>query len=379
MQGLVSSKFLALKNYLSADAAATVLLLLASLAAVFLANSNYAQTYSHWVHILHFGVNDGLMAVFFLLMGLEIKREFVAGSLDHIRSAALPVFAAIGGIVVPAVVFLLFNMGQPAFFKGWAIPTATDIAFAMAALAVFGRYLDSSLKVILLSIAIIDDLAAIVIIALFYTATINTQWLLLALVPLLLMMGCNTKGVTALWVYVILGFFLWVCFLQSGIHATLAGVLTAFAVPMFKRGGTGHSPVKTLQHALHGPVGFVVLPLFGFVNAGVSLAGFGSNVLSPLTLGVAFGLFVGKPIGVLGGAWLGEKLGLAKRLYGLTWANFWIVAHLCGIGFTMSLFIGGLAFATEPSSMDHVRIGVILGSVLSFVTAWVLYLRLKPH
>ena len=309
-------------------------------------------------------INDGLMALFFFLIGLEVKREIVTGQLQSWKQASLPVFAAVGGMVIPALVFVAINAGSPDNIRGWAIPAATDIAFALGLLALLGSRVPVALKALLLAIAIIDDIGAIAIIALFYTENMNVGALALALVPAAGMLLLNRAGVARTIPYFLLGAFLWVCVLKSGVHATLAGVVTAMFVPI----ATGdEQPLERLEHALHPWVAFMILPIFAFANAGVSFAGAGLEALfAPLSLGIAAGLVVGKQIGVFGACWLAAKTKLASMPPEVTWRHIYGLSCLAGIGFTMSLFIGGLAFI-DPDQIDAVKMGVLVGSLISAV------------
>ncbi len=309
------------------------------------------------------------MAVFFLLVGLEIKREFLDGQLATWRRRVLPGIAAAGGMIAPAAIYLALNANAPENLDGWAIPTATDIAFALGVLALLGSRVPVSLKIFVTAIAIIDDLGAVAIIAVFYTAELSLLWLGLAAVVLAVLAGFNRNGIEVLAPYLILGAILWFFVLQSGVHATLAGVALAVTIPL--RRSPGHpddtkSPLHNLEHALHPWVAFAIVPLFGFANAGVSLSGMSwSILLAPLPLGIAGGLFLGKQIGVFGATYAAVKLKLADCPAGASWLQIYGVALLCGIGFTMSLFIGLLAFPSSPQLQDEVKVGVLMGSVLS--------------
>ncbi len=309
-------------------------------------------------------INDGLMAIFFFLVGLEIKREVLAGELSSFDKAALPVIAAIGGMAVPGLVFAVLNWGTPENLKGWAIPTATDIAFALGILALLGSRVPVALKVFLLAVAIIDDLGAIVIIAVFYTSELSTNALTLSMLGFALAVALNRMGVGRIAPYLIVGVFMWVFVLKSGVHATLAGVLIALTVPLKKKDGD-KALLHQLEHALHPWVAFLILPVFAFANAGVSLVGLSvADLMQPLTLGIAAGLFLGKQLGVLAATWIGVKSGVARLPEGVTWRHVYGVACLTGVGFTMSLFIGSLAFG-DDDTMNAVRLGVVAGSVLS--------------
>ena len=317
-------------------------------------------------------INDGLMAVFFFLIGLEIKREITEGELSSLSQVVLPGMGALGGMIVPASIYAWFNWGDAVAMDGWAIPVATDIAFALALLSVFGARVPTSLKVFLLTLAIFDDLAAIVIIAVFYSGDLSLSALLVGAAALMAAVAMNRMGVTRTSSYILLGVVLWVAVLKSGVHATLAGVLIALCVPM--RDSQGSSPVRELEHNLHGPVAFAILPIFAFANAGLSLSGLSpSDLVHPVTLGVEVGLLVGKPVGILLFVGLAVAFGVAKLPKHVSWIHVLGVAFACGIGFTMSLFIAGLAF--EHGSGDYFsgdRLGIVVGSVLSALAAFVI-------
>lgn len=317
-------------------------------------------------------INDGFMAIFFLLVGLEIKREVLEGELSSFSQAALPGMAAIGGMLFPAGVYVALNLHSPETMRGWAIPAATDIAFALGVLALLGKRVPASLKIFLLALAIMDDLGAIVIIAIFYTADLSTTSLGLAAIGIGMLIALNLFGVTRIAAYVVTGLFVWICVLKSGVHATLAGVAIAFAIPLRAQDEDGHSPLIHLEHTLHPWVSYGILPLFAFANAGVSLAGLSmSSLLEPVPLGIAAGLFVGKQIGVFGMTFAAVKFGISSMPEGTTWPQFYGIALLTGIGFTMSLFIGTLAFE-DPSYAPGVRMGVITGSILSAVAGYLI-------
>ena len=310
-------------------------------------------------------INDGLMAVFFFLVGLEIKREIIEGRLSSWQKASLPVVAAIGGMLVPALIYVALNAGDPEALRGWAIPAATDIAFALGVLALLGSRVPPELKVFLLALAIIDDLGAIIIIALFYTSELSVSVLVIAAVGMAVLGFLNMRGVTRLSPYLVTGLIIWVCVLKSGVHATLAGVIIALFIPLRAIDSEGHSPLKKVEHGLAPWVAFGVMPVFAFANAGVALGGLSpSDLLAGIPLGIAAGLFIGKQIGIVGFVWVGVKLGIARLPEGTTWMQVYGVALLAGIGFTMSLFIGTLAFA-DPTHAAAVRIGVLAGSILS--------------
>lgn len=317
-------------------------------------------------------INDGLMAIFFLLIGLEVKREVIEGELSTPAQVVLPVAAGIGGMAVPAVIYLLINRGNSSSTNGWAIPTATDIAFALGVLSLLGRRVPMSLKVFLTAVAIADDLGAIVIIALFYTADVSLPMLFGAACAIALLVALNMQNVTRIAPYILVGAVLWVFVLKSGVHATLAGVAIAFAVPLKTNDPEVHAPLHQLEQALHPWVAFAVLPVFAFANAGVSFSGVSLAALAePLPLGIAAGLFIGKLVGVCAACAVLVALGKAKLPDGATWLQLTGVAALCGVGFTMSLFIGSLAFE-GPDSFTPVRLGVIAGSTLSGITGYLL-------
>ena len=321
-------------------------------------------------------INDGLMAIFFFLVGLEIKREVIKGELSSLDKISLPLFAAMGGIAVPALIYLGFNYSDSVTVNGWAIPAATDIAFALGILALVGNRIPVSLKILLLAVAIIDDLAAIVIIALFYTENLSLQALAWAGVGTAVLFAMNRFRVMRILPYALVGTFVWAAVLKSGVHATLAGVITAFAIPLVrpvdKNGQTTSSPLTRAEHGLHVWVAFLILPLFAFANAGVSLKGLSvADLMSPVPLGIALGLFLGKQIGVFSFCWVAVKLGLAKLPEGANWCQVYGVACLTGVGFTMSLFIGTLAF-DDASLLNGVRLGVLMGSIASGILGFVL-------
>ncbi|HTO85653.1 MAG TPA: Na+/H+ antiporter NhaA [Methylomirabilota bacterium] len=376
-----------IRDFLRLEAAAGIVLGVATLLALVVSNSGLAGLYGTFLDLpvelrvgaLHIAkplllwINDGLMAIFFLLVGLEIKRELVEGELSSLRQAMLPALAAVGGMAVPALLYVACNLGNPVALRGWAIPAATDIAFAVGVLSLLGRRVPIGLKIFLLALAIFDDLGAIVIIAVFYTANLSVVSLLLAAAVLLVMLILNRLGVTRIAPYALLGIVLWVCVLKSGVHATLAGVAMALAVPV--RDADGESPLKRLEHTLHPWVAFLVVPLFGFANAGVSFAGVtGAALLDGVSLGIAAGLFIGKQIGVVGAVVACVRLGWARLPDGVTWLGLYGVALLAGIGFTMSLFIGTLAWDNADHAVP-LRLGVLAGSLLSGIVGYVLLRR----
>jgi NhaA family Na+:H+ antiporter len=372
----------ALEAFLKNEAAGGYVLMAAAALALVVANSPLAGAYFAALHaylgpmsVGHW-INDGLMALFFLLVGLEIKREVLDGQLSRPADVLLPGAAALGGVILPAVIYLAFNRSHPDSVAGWAIPSATDIAFALGVLALMGPRVPTSLKVFLTAIAIMDDLAAIVIIALFYTAKLHLLALAGAGGVLLALIALNRLKVLKLWPYLLLGIALWFLVLKSGIHATLAGVALAMTIPL--RPGKD-CPLHRLEHALHKPVAFGVTPIFGFANAGLSFAGIGlSAVLDPVPLGVALGLFLGKQVGVFGVAFGLVKLGWASLPRGASVGQLYGVAVLCGVGFTMSLFIGGLAFR-DPLLIDETKIGVLVGSLASALLGMAILRLAKPR
>jgi len=371
----------AMRNFLGTEAAGGLVLIFAAAAAMMVANSPFAADYFALLHmklgplsLLHW-INDGLMALFFMLVGLEIKRELVSGHLSRWSDRVLPCIAAASGMAIPALFYLLLIGTTPGLARGWAIPTATDIAFAIGVMALLGRRAPSSLKLFLTTVAIVDDMGAVAIIALAYTAAVSGPALLAAAVILTAMLLLGRLGVRALWPFLLLAAALWVAVLLSGIHATIAGVLAALAIPI---GGGARSPLHRLEHGLHPWVAFGIVPLFGFANAGVSFAGIGiEQLLAPLPLGIAAGLFFGKQIGIFGSVRLAVGLGLASLPQGARWPQVYGVALLCGIGFTMSLFIGGLAF-DSPLLGDEVKIGVLGGSLLSALAGYALLRSTGP-
>jgi NhaA family Na+:H+ antiporter len=354
--------FSVLRDFLDNEASGGLLLMAAAAVALVVANSPAAPAYFSLLHaplagldVLHW-INDGLMAVFFLLIGLEIKREFLDGELSSWSRRVLPGVAAVGGMVVPALIYVAFNMGDPVTLRGWAIPAATDIAFALGILSLLGPRVPASLKIFLAALAILDDLGAIVIIAVFYTAELSVTALGLAALSLAILIAFNRFGIARLWPYLIVG-------------AALALTIPLRASPA--RPDDPESPLHRLEHGISPWVAFGVVPVFGFANAGVSFAGVDASVLmGPVPLGIALGLFVGKQIGVFGACWLAIRTDIADLPAGASWSQLYGVGLLCGIGFTMSLFIGALAFPQVPELVDAVKIGVLGGSVLSAIGGW---------
>lgn len=366
-------------KFLQHDAAGGIVLVLAAVLALLAANTQAAPLYNALLEksltagvapftlsktVLHW-INDGLMAVFFFLIGLEIKREFMAGALSSAKSAALPAIAALGGMIVPAAIYAAINWDNPVTLRGWAIPAATDIAFAVGVLALLGNSVPPALKVFVLALAIIDDLGAIIIIAIFYATDLSTTALALAAAGTFLLFLLNRWNVTRTWAYVLAGLFVWTCVLKSGVHATLAGVITALAIPLSAGISGQEGPLEKLEHALGPWVSFGILPLFAFANAGVSFAGLTfADLAAPVPLGIALGLFLGKPIGIYSFARTAISAGFAVMPHGTNSMQLFGASALAGIGFTMSLFIGMLAF-TDPAFSSHVRLGVLTGSILS--------------
>ncbi len=323
-------------------------------------------------------INDGLMAMFFFLVGLELKRELVEGELANKRNIILPGIGAIGGMLIPALIYLWFNRNHPASLSGWAIPAATDIAFALGVLSLLGSRVPTSLKIFLTSLAIFDDIGAILIIAVFYTANISLYALLVVAICIPVLMIFNRRNVENKSLYMLVGMVMWVALLKSGVHATLAGVLVAMFIPIRSVSG-GPSPLKSLEQDWHSVVAFFVLPVFAFANAGISLSGVGlTQLLHPVPLGIACGLFFGKQIGIFGLCWIAIKLGWTRLPEGMSWNSLYGTAALCGIGFTMSLFIGSLAFEeTGVNIIFDERLGILLGSLVSGLMGyWILYFSL---
>lgn len=372
-------------RFFQLEAASGLLLIAAAVLALIINNSPLSYLYSGLLDVpvavqvgalniakpLLLWINDGLMALFFLLIGLEVKREVVDGHLSKPAQVILPATAAVGGMVVPALIYWFINRDNPAAVAGWAIPTATDIAFALGVLALLGKRVPVSLKLFLMTLAIIDDLGAIIVIALFYSGTLSSVSLLLAAACLVALVAMNRLGVVKLGPYMIVGLILWVCVLKSGVHATLAGVALALCIPLRTRNAET-SPLLSLEHALHPWVAYAILPIFAFANAGVSLAGMSADSFThPVPMGIAVGLLLGKTVGVFGLTWLAVKLRVAALPEGAGWGQILGVAILCGIGFTMSLFVGSLAFA--PGSSDYAgmdRMGILTGSFFAAVIGY---------
>jgi NhaA family Na+:H+ antiporter len=367
-----------LRSFFATEAAGGIVLMAAAVVALAVANSPLQHAYFEVLHIevgglsvLHW-INDGLMALFFLLIGLEVKREIIAGQLSSWPRRVLPGAAAVAGMAVPALVYGGFNVGRPEYLRGWAIPAATDIAFALGILALLGRRVPVSLKVLLTAIAVIDDLLAIVVIAVFYTGDIAVVPLAAAGAGLLALAALNLAGIRSLAPYLLIGIAIWVGVLLSGVHATLAGVAVALTIPLRLPGG-GHAgaPLERLEDGIHPWVTFLVVPVFGFANAGVAFGDLTvADAASPLPIGIAMGLFLGKQAGIFAAIWTLVRLRLARMPAQATWRQVYGMSILCGIGFTMSLFIGGLAFAGSEHAMDAVKLGVFAGSILAGVGGW---------
>lgn len=374
----------ALRDFLKQESAGGIVLIAAAMLALVAANSMAAGNYFVLLELpfavsigsfaidkpLLLWINDGLMAVFFFLVGLEVKREVIEGQLSSWNKASLPLFAAIGGMAAPALVFLAFNASYPENVSGWAIPAATDIAFALGILSLLGPRVPIALKALLLAIAVIDDIGAITIIALFYSGTIDTGMLAGAGVALAGMIALNRFRIGSSIPYILLGIVLWIFVLKSGVHATLAGVAAAMTIPMVARDGS--EPLERMEHALHPWVAFLVIPIFGFANAGVSMVGLQpSDLLAPLPLGIALGLLLGKQIGIFGLSWIAVRMKLATLPENVGWRQVHAVSLLAAIGFTMSLFIGNLAFP-DPAQVEAVKLGVLSGSLIAAVAGYVL-------
>lgn len=378
-----------IKNFLKMESAGGIVLMAAAVLAIVAANSGAAGLYSYFIETpveirvgalqiakpLFLWVNDGLMAIFFFLVGLELKREFLEGELSNASSVMLPAVGAVGGMAVPVAMYLFINQDDPAGFNGWAIPAATDIAFALGILSLLGSRVPLSLKVFLVSLAIFDDLGAIIIIAIFYSADLSSAALVVGAACLVALTIMNRRNVMSISSYILIGVIMWVAVLKSGVHATLAGVALAAFVPMRDPKRSDYSPLRELEHDLHQVVAFGVLPMFAFVNAGIDLSGVGlDDLLHKVPLGIAAGLFLGKQLGIFLLCFLAIKIGLARMPAGANWGSLYGVSILCGVGFTMSLFIGSLAFenvALQQQLVFDERLGIILGSLLSGIMGYV--------
>lgn len=366
-----------LKDFFKMESAGGIILVIAAALAMLVANSPLNETYQGVLYSYVAGmsvehwVNDGLMAIFFLLIGLEVKRELLEGALKSRETAIFPAIAAVGGMVAPALVYVLFNYSNPEALQGWAIPAATDIAFALGIMALLGNRVPVSLKVFLLALAIIDDLGVVVIIALFYTSDLSTLALAVGFAMTGLLFYMNHKKVTSLKWYLLVGAVLWFAVLKSGVHATLAGVVIGFAIPLKGKPGE-HSPLKHLEHALHPYSSFLILPIFAFANAGVSLEGISLSTLgTALPMGIALGLLLGKPLGIFTFSYVAVKTGVAKMPEGINFKHIFAVSILCGIGFTMSMFIASLAFTGAAADLNtHARLGILMGSSIAAILGY---------
>ena len=385
-----------ISGFFKLESASGIILMFATVLAIMFANtplqSYYALLLDTPVEIrigtleiakpLLLWINDGLMAVFFFLVGLELKRELVEGELSEKRNIILPGMGAIGGMAIPALIYIFFNVGDSTAMQGWAIPAATDIAFALGVLSLLGSKVPASVKIFLTSLAIFDDIGAILIIAVFYTAKISFSSLVVVGSCILVLAMLNKRNIEAKSLYVMIGIVMWVAMLKSGVHATLAGVIMAMFIPMRSKSDPGYSPLKDMEHDLHSVVAFIILPVFAFANAGITLTGVGiEHYFHDVPLGIALGLFVGKQLGIFGICWLSIRLKLTSLPKGMSWYSLYGTAVLCGIGFTMSLFIGSLAF--EETGVDQMfddRLGIILGSLASgLVGYWVLSVSLRSN
>lgn len=373
-------------EFLNLNAAGGIILIIAALSALLLANTPLSVYYDLLLSTpvavqvgtfeiakpLLLWINDGLMAIFFFLVGLELKRELIEGELSEVENLIMPAIGAIGGILVPGLIYTWLNWGNDLAMQGWAIPTATDIAFALGILSLLGSRIPISVKIFLTSLAIFDDIAAIVIIAIFYTDNISNLALYFVVMCLPILLYLNLRGTGTKFPFIFIGILMWAAMLKSGIHATLTGVIVALFIPLRCAEGSKESMLKNMEHDLHGTVAFFVLPLFAFANAGISLSNVGTEqLLHPVPMGIALGLFLGKQIGIFSLCWIAIRLGITKLPDGMTYGSLYGTAALCGIGFTMSLFIGSLAFeATGINSVFDERLGIIIGSVLSGVVGY---------
>ncbi|QYU70538.1 Na+/H+ antiporter NhaA [Leptolyngbya sp. 15MV] len=373
------------------DASAGILLIVVAAAALFAANSPLADLYERtfygelpWTPIyklanLHYWINDGLMAIFFFVVGLEVKREWIEGQLSSAEQRRLPILAAVAGMVVPAAVYFFFIGDGPAMLaRGWAIPAATDIAFAMGVLGLLGSRVPASLRLFLLTVAIVDDIGAVLVIAIAYTADIHLGWVTGALVVVGIMYALNRLKVASLTPFIVLALVLWFFVLNSGIHATIAGVAAALTIPMV--GKNDDTMLENLEHRLAPWSAYLVVPIFGFANAGVSLAGLGiEGLLAPLPVAIAAGLVLGKQIGILGAVYISDRIGFAPRPHAASWPEIWGISLLCGIGFTMSLFIGELAFPGNRELIDEAKVGILCGSLISAVFGYLILRMTSVH
>lgn len=372
-----------IKDFMQHEASGGLVLMAAAIVALLSANiPGTDQLYQQWTQpIIKLVVNDAVMAIFFLLVGLELKRECLIGELSGRDRILQPLFAAVGGMVVPVMIYLICTKADPLYRSGWAIPAATDIAFALGIISLLGSRIPKEIKVLLTALAILDDIGAIAVIAVFYSHGLAVLWLLLAVCAMGVLYALNRRSVSSLLPYLLCGCIVWIGFLKGGLHPTLAGVATAMFIPLRSHDGdiNGHAPLYRLEHALHGFTAFVVLPVFAFVNAGLSVQGLSLvDITRPVTLGVLVGLCIGKPLGVLGGLWVGQITGLLRSDLSLRHAMTIAMACLCGIGFTMSLFINDLAFS-ETGLQNQAKLGVLLASVLAAIVGLVIGSRSRQH
>ena len=385
------------RKFLQKESTSGIILMLVTILALIFSNTFLSEFYNNFLHTpiefkigtildiskpLILWVNDGLMAIFFLLIGLEIKRELILGHLSSLSKIALPAIAAIGGMLVPALIYVLFNFNNEFALRGWAIPTATDIAFALGILSLLGKRIPVSLKIFLMALAIFDDLGAILIIAFFYTSDVSTMSLFMALVCIIILIAMNKMQITLVSVYALVGIILWVFVLKSGVHATLAGIILAFTIPLnaINEKRKRISPVKSLQHYIHFWVAFYILPIFAFVNAGIDLRSLSLDlIINPVSLGIILGLFIGKQLGVFFFVYLAVKFKIASLPKGTTWVQVYGVSVLTGIGFTMSLFIDSLAFQDSAMFSYTDKLAILIGSVLSGVLGYLILLKAKSH
>ena len=384
----------AISRFLRLESAGGILLMLTAVLAIIIANTPLVTIYNLLLETpvevriggleiakpLLLWINDGLMALFFFLVGLELKRELVEGELSDKRNLILPGVGAIGGMLVPALIYLWFNLNDPVAVKGWAIPAATDIAFALGVLSLLGSRVPTSLKIFLTSLAIFDDIGAIIIIAIFYTSKLSITALMVALASIPILYFMNRRGVETRSPYILIGLIVWIGLLKSGVHATLAGVLLAMFIPLKSKDNPEVSPLKSLEHDLHSIVAFFVLPVFAFANAGISFSGMTADVaLHEVTLGVSLGLIVGKQIGIFTLCGLVILMGLTKMPSNMSWMTLYGTSALCGIGFTMSLFIGSLAFEeTGVNLLFDERLGIIVGSLVSGIIGYLILVKFLP-
>lgn len=381
-----NSKETFISRFLRLEASGGIILMFAAVFALVLANTPLVSFYSMLIDTqveIRIGtftiakpmllwINDGLMAIFFFLIGLELKRELVEGELSNRRNIILPGVGAIGGMLFPALIYFIFNAGNPTAMKGWAIPAATDIAFALGILSLLGSQVPTSIKIFLTSLAIFDDIGAIIIIALFYTENISIIALVVVACCIPILAILNKQNNESKSLYLMIGIVMWVAMLKSGVHATLAGVILAMFIPLKSKTRTDYSPLKTMEHDLHFPVAYIILPIFAFANAGISLVGLGAeDVFHSIPMGIALGLFFGKQLGIFGLCWLVIMLKFTSLPKGMSWGSLYGAAALCGVGFTMSLFIGSLAFEeTGMNLLFDERLGIILGSFISGIVGY---------